>query len=89
MDSLDPNTIVGVAIGYLIAEGIARLRRRLARTRFWKGIARTAGDTLKDPTIPVDDPHTAAEQALLSAQREKVDEVARAIAPSKSETAGE
>lgn len=80
---LDANTIIGIAIGYLVAEGLAQLRRYLARTRFWAGIARSAGEVLRDPAIPVDDPREAAERALVDAQRSKVDEVARAITPPK------
>jgi hypothetical protein len=78
---VDINTVIGVAIGYLVALAI----RQLARTRFWTQIRERAQSALEDPRIPVDTPREAAERALLEAQRPKVDEVARSLAPHADE----
>jgi hypothetical protein len=81
MDPVDINTVIGVAIGYLLAAFI----RYLARTRFWSQIRIRAQGALEDPRIPVDDPREATERALLDAQRPKVDEVARSLAGAPTE----
>jgi hypothetical protein len=80
-DPLDINTVIGVAIGYLVALAL----RQLGKTRFWSQIRERARNVLEDPRVPVDDPREAAERALLEAQRPKVDEVARSLAPHADE----
>ena len=67
--------ILGAALGYLLA----LLVRRAGRDRFWKRVADSAERMLKDPAIPIDDPHEAAEAALANEQHERVIAVARTI----------
>lgn len=77
-DALDINTVIGVALGYLVAT----LLRYLGRTRFWGAIRERARAVLDDPGNEVADPREAAERALVEAQRDKVEQVARTLSPS-------
>jgi len=79
---LDANIIIGAAIGTVITALLAQLRRSLSRTRFWRGIERTAGETMRDPNVPVDDPGEAAARALVEQQRPQLDAVARKLSKS-------
>jgi hypothetical protein len=77
IDTLDINAVLGFALGYLIAA----LVRYMQRSRFWRHVTERARQYLADPSVPVDDPGRAAEQALVDEQRERVDAVARTLAP--------
>lgn len=79
MEPVDLNTVIGVAIGYLVATAI----RYLSRTRFWSRVRSRAQQALSDPNVPIDDPQTAAEHALVEEQRPRIDEVARKLSPSE------
>jgi hypothetical protein len=74
-DALDVNTIIGVAIGYLIAA----LVRHLRRTRFWQGIERTASSWMRDPAVKVDNASDAVVLALVEAQRPQLERAASRV----------
>lgn len=74
---IDINTILGIAIAYLINQ----VWRWVSRTRFWSQIAKDASNSLSDPNIPINDPLEAAEQALVTAQRPRLRKIADSIAP--------
>jgi hypothetical protein len=76
-ESVDINTVIGIALGYLVAQ----LIRYLGRTRFWSAIRDQAQLALTDPSVAVDTPRAAAERALVDAQRSQVERVARSLSP--------
>ncbi len=67
--------ILGAVIGYLIAQ----LVRHFHRTNFWKRVEANATHYLEDPNVPIEDAATAAERALLEAQRPQLSSIERAI----------
>jgi hypothetical protein len=69
---------IGLVLGY----ALATLVRVLLRKRFWRQVAEDAKKDLADPTVPVDDPMSAAERVLAKKQREQVVAVARTITES-------
>lgn len=81
MEPTDLTTVLGVALGYLLAQGL----RWLARRRFWSTVVSRARRYLEDPSVPIDDPKTAAETALLDEQRPRIRRVADSIAPKNEE----
>lgn len=74
----DINTVIGVAIATLIS----MVLRWFRRSKFWESISAKARAKLDDPRVPIDDPRQATEEALLDAQRDKVEQVARKISHS-------
>ena len=74
---MDINTVLGVAIGYVLAQGA----RWLARRRFWSVVVTRAKRYLDDPSVPIDDPRTAVETALVDEQRPNIRRAAESIAP--------
>lgn len=78
--SSDIAQILGIALGYLIAT----LVRYLRKGRFWRSIAANARRTLDDPSIPIDDPRSATESALLAAQSQRIQKVVETISPPPS-----
>lgn len=77
----DVSTVLGVALGYLLAQAL----RWLARRRFWSTVVERARGYLDDPNVPIDDPREAAETALLDEQRPRIRRVADSIAPKNVE----
>jgi len=81
MGETDVNTVLGVAVGYLLAQAL----RWLARRRFWSVVVTRARGYLDDPNVPIDDPDVAAETALVDEQRPSIRRVAASIAPKNKE----
>lgn len=75
MDSIA--SVVGVAIGYLVAQAV----RWLARRRFWDVVVRRARGYLEDPAVPIEDPQEAVKAALADEHSNRVRRVAESIAP--------
>lgn len=74
---LDANTVLGIALGWLVAQ----LVRWVGRRRFWAGVITRARRYLDDPAVPIDDPQSAVEAALVHEQSDRVRRVAESIAP--------
>jgi len=72
---VDINTILGIAIAYLVHEFV----RWLAKRRFWKKVTERAKRYLEDPNVPITDPKQAAERALADQQEPSVLKVADSI----------
>lgn len=77
VDPVDLNTVLGVAIGYCVAQIV----RWIGKRRFWGHVVERAKQYLDDPAVPIDNPEQAAEAALVDAQRPRVRAVAKSIAP--------
>lgn len=67
--------LVGPLLGYFLAS----LVRYLKRYRFWRKVEVSAKAALEDSRVPITSPREAAEHALIEAQREPVERVARAV----------
>jgi hypothetical protein len=78
---MDVNTVLGVALGYIIAQAL----RWLARRRFWATVVTRAKGYLDDPAVPIQDPRKAVEAALVDEQSQRVRRVAQSIAPQNKE----
>lgn len=71
----DINTVLGVAIGYLVAQAIRHFRR----IRFWSTVAKTAKSYVESPDVPIDDAKIATEAALISHQGDQVERITRSL----------
>jgi hypothetical protein len=69
--------VIGVAVGYLVAQ----LARWVARRRFWRHVLDRARRYLEDPAVPFNDAKSAAEAALADEQRRQLRRVTKSIAP--------
>lgn len=75
---LDINTVLGIAIAYLVLW----VWRWIRRAKFWSKIHKDASENYHNPNVPINDPLEAAEQALITAQKPKLRKIANSIAPS-------
>jgi hypothetical protein len=73
---LNINTVLGIALGYLLAA----LVRYMGKSRFWTLVATRARKHLEDPADPINDPQAAAEKALVEAQSDRIKKVVTSIA---------
>ena len=75
MFDIDLSHVLGIALGYLIAQAIQWVRRIL----FWRVVERKARFSLASPDIPIDDAKQATFAALADVQNPQLEKVARSI----------
>jgi hypothetical protein len=77
---------LGYAIAALMAMAFQRAWAYGKRSQFWRTVEERTVTLLRDPAIPIDDPHEAATTALADVQSERIARIVKNVTASDDRT---